>query len=62
MLKKEKLIASIKAMPEDEFEDIAALLVHILALEKIEKAEKDIVEEKVFSTQEAKEKLIRWLK
>lgn len=62
MLTKEKLLASIKAMPEDEFEDIDVLFERILILNKIEKAEKDILEGEVFSTQEAKEKLIKWLK
>jgi hypothetical protein len=61
-LKKEKLLASIKAMPEDEFDDIDVLFERIVILEKIEKAEKDIVEGKVFSTNEAKEKLAKWLK
>ena len=62
MLTKEKLLASIKAMPEDEFEDIDVLFERIVILEKIEKAEKDIREGRVFSTDEAKEKLIKWLK
>ena len=37
MLTKEKLLASIKAMPEDEFEDIDVLFERIVILEKIEK-------------------------
>ncbi len=56
------MIASIKAMPEDEFEDIDVLFERIVVLQKIENAEKDIVEGNLFSTQEAKEKLARWLK
>ncbi|GEO11485.1 hypothetical protein [Segetibacter aerophilus] len=59
MLKNEKLLASIKAMPEDEFDNIDVLLERIVILEKIEKAEKDIVDGKVFSTDEAKEKLAK---
>jgi hypothetical protein len=62
MLTKEKLIASIQAMPEDEFEDIDVLFERIVVLQKIENAEKDITERRIFSTQEAKEKLVRWLK
>ena len=62
MLTKEKLLASIKAMPEDEFEDIDVLLERIVILEKIEKGEKDILAGKVFSTEEAKQKLDKWLK
>ena len=62
MLTKEKLLASIKAMPEDEFEDIDIVLERIVMLEKIEKAEKNILEGKVHSTEEAMQKLDKWLK
>jgi len=62
MLTKEKLLNSIKAMPEDQFEDIDVLLERIVILEKIEKAEKDISDGNVFSTTKAKEKLSKWLK
>ncbi len=62
MLTKEKLIASINAMPEDEFSDIDILLERIAVLGKIEKGEKDIKEGKVFSTEEAQQKLEKWLK
>ena len=62
MLTKEKLLSSIKAMPEDEFDDIDVLFERIVILEKVEKAEKNIIDGKVYSTEEAKEKLIRWLK
>lgn len=62
MLTKEKLLASIKAMPEDEFEDIDVLLEHIVILDKIENGEKDIVKGKVYSTGEATQKLEKWLK
>ncbi|MGI8634784.1 MAG: hypothetical protein ACR2KZ_05215 [Segetibacter sp.] len=62
MLKKEKLLASIKAMPEEEFEDIEVLLERIVMLQKIGQAEKDLAKGKIYSTPEAKEKLVRWLK
>jgi predicted transcriptional regulator len=62
MLTKEKLLESIKAMPEDRFEDIDVLLERIVILEKLEKGEKDIAEGKTFTTEEAKQKLQRWLK
>lgn len=48
-------------MPEDAFEDIDVLPERIVIPEKIEKAEKDIVDGNLFATQEAKEKLIKWL-
>jgi hypothetical protein len=62
MLTKEKLLASIKAMPEDEFEDIDVLFERIVILEKIEKGEKDILGGKLYSTEEARQKLDKWLK
>lgn len=62
MLTKEKLLASIKAMPEDEFEDIDIVLERIVILEKTEKAEKDILNGKIYSTEKARQKLNKWLK
>ena len=61
MLTKEKLIESLKAMPEEEFEDIDVLLERIVLLEKIENGEEDIVEGRVFSNEEAKQNLSKWL-
>lgn len=61
MLTKENLIESLKAMPEEEFEDIDVLLERIVLLEKIENGEEDIVEGRVFSNEEAKQNLFKWL-
>lgn len=61
MLTKEKLLESIKAMPEEKFEDIDVLFERIVLLEKIEEGEHDIIEGRVFSNEEAKEKLAKWL-
>lgn len=61
MLTKEKLIESLKAMPEEEFEDIDVLLERIVLLEKIENGEEDIVEGRVFSNEKAKQNLFKWL-
>ena len=36
MITKEKIIESIKAMPEEKFDDIDVLLERIVLLEKIE--------------------------
>lgn len=49
-------------MPEDKFEDIDVVLERIVMLDKIEKAEKDILGGKVYSTEEAMQKLDKWLK
>ncbi len=54
MLTKEKLLASIKAMPEEEFEDIDVLFERIVILQKIEKAEKDTEDGKFFLTRKPK--------
>jgi predicted transcriptional regulator len=57
VLIKEKLLHCIQAMPEEKFEDNDVVLERIVILEKIEKGELDIAEGKVFTTEEAKEKL-----
>jgi len=62
MLTKEKLLESIEAMPEDKFEDIDVLLERIVILNKIERGLKDIEDGRVFTTEEAKVKLEKWLK
>ncbi len=61
MLTKEKIIESIKAMPEDKFEDIDVLLERIVLLEKIEEAEKAITEGRVYTQEEAMQKMKKWL-
>ena len=42
MITKEKIIESIKAMPEEKFEDIDVLLERIVLLEKIETGLEDV--------------------
>ncbi len=58
---KKQVIESINAMPEEEFADIDVLLERILVLDKIEKAEKDISGDKVYTTEDAKQQLSKWL-
>lgn len=62
MLTKEKLIASIRAMPEEEFADMDILFERLVILEKIDKGENDIMEGRIYTTSEAKKKLDKWLK
>jgi hypothetical protein len=57
---KKLIIDTINAMPEDEFEDIDVLLERMVMLEKIEKAEKNIGENKTYTTEEAKHYLSSW--
>lgn len=61
MLTKEKIIESIKAMPEDNFEDIDVLLERIVLLEKIEESEKAIREGRIYTQEEAMKKMGKWL-
>ena len=61
MLTKKKIIESIRAMPEDNFEDIDVLLERIVLLEKIEEAEKAIKEGRVHTQKEAMQKMKKWL-
>ncbi|HRH60740.1 MAG TPA: hypothetical protein PL045_09240 [Chitinophagaceae bacterium] len=58
---KKQVIETISAMLEDTFEDIDVLLERIMVLEKVEKAEKDITEGRTYTTEQAKEKLSKWL-
>ena len=60
-ISKKQVIETINAMTEEEFEDIDVLLERIMILEKIEKAEKNIAAGEVYTTEEAKEKLSKWL-
>ncbi len=60
-ISKKQILESINAMPEEEFDDIDVLLERIMILDKIERAEKDISEGKVYTTDEAKQHLSKWL-
>jgi hypothetical protein len=60
-ISKKQIIEYISGMPEKEFTDIDVLLERILVLDKIEKAEKNISENKVYIVDEAKQKLSKWL-
>ena len=60
-ISKKQVIESINAMPEEEFDDIDILLERIMILNKIEKAENNISEGKVYTTEEAKQQLPKGL-
>jgi predicted transcriptional regulator len=62
MLTKEKILESIKAMPEDNFEDIDVLLERIVVLDKIERGIKDVEEGNVISNEEMKTVVDSWFK
>ncbi|RNI38840.1 hypothetical protein EFY79_04035 [Hanamia caeni] len=60
MITKEKIIESIKAMPEEEFEDIDILLEHIVLLEKIETGLKDIEDGNTHTNEEMNQIIESW--
>jgi uncharacterized LabA/DUF88 family protein len=60
MITKEKIIESIKAMPEEEFEDIGILLEHIVLLEKIETGLKDIEDGNTHTNEEMNQIIESW--
>lgn len=62
MLTKEKIIESIRAMPEDNFEDIDVLLERIVLLEKIERGLKDVEDGNIISNEEMKNVVNSWFK
>ena len=60
MLTKKKIIESIKAMPEDNFEDIDVLLERIVIIDKIERGLKDVEDGNVISNEEMKNVINSW--
>ncbi len=62
MLTKNKILESIKAMPEDGFEDIDVLFERILILDKIERGIRDVENGNVISNEEMKTIIDSWFK
>ncbi len=62
MLTKEKILESIKAMPEDKFEDIDVLLERIVLIEKMERGLKDVEDGNIISNEEMKNVIESWFK
>lgn len=52
---KEKIIEVIKAMPENEFEEIEVLLERLVLLDKIQNAEDDIKAGRVYTNDQMEE-------
>lgn len=59
---KEKVIQTMKELPEEAFNDVDELVERIVLLHKIEKGEQDMKDGKFYSTEEAKTKLNKWLR
>jgi predicted transcriptional regulator len=62
MITKEKIIESIKAMPEEKFDDIDVLLERIVLLEKIETGLKDIENGNTHTNEEMNQIIESWFK
>ncbi len=61
MITKERLLETIKAMPEDKFEDVDELIDNIHLMEKIKRAENDIANGRVFTHQQVKDEMDKWI-
>ena len=62
MITKEKIIESIKAMPEDKFDNIDVLLERIVLLEKIETGLKDVENGNTHTNEEINQIIESWFK
>ena len=60
MLTKEKIIETIKAMPEDNFAEIEILLERLVLLEKIQSAEDDTKAGRIYTNDQMKEIVKLW--
>lgn len=60
MLTKEKLIESLRAMPEEVFEDIDVLFEQIIILNKVESGIKDVEEGNIISHDDMKKVIDAW--
>lgn len=62
MITKEKIIESIKAMPEEKFENIDVLLERIVLLEKIETGLEQIENGDTHTNEEMNQIIEEWFK
>ena len=62
MITKEKIIESIKAMPEEKFENIDVLLERIVLLEKIETGLKDVENGNTHTNEDMNQIIESWFK
>lgn len=58
-ISKKQVIETISAMSEEDFNNIDVLIERIMLLQKIERAENDITEGRVYTTDELKLKLAK---
>ncbi|MEO8823594.1 MAG: hypothetical protein ABI366_08460 [Ginsengibacter sp.] len=62
MITKEKIIESIKSMPEEKFDNIDVLLERIVLLEKIEKGLEDVETKNTHTNEEMNQLTESWFK
>lgn len=62
MITKEKIIESIKAMPEEKFDDIDVLLERIVLLEKIEMGLTDVEKGNTHTNEDLNQMIESWFK
>lgn len=62
MITKEKIIESIKSMPEEKFDNIDVLLERIVLLEKIEKGLEDVETKNTHTNEEMNQLIESWFK
>lgn len=62
MITKEKIIESIKAMPEERFDDIDVLLERIVLLEKIEMGLSDVEKGNTHTDEDINQMIESWFK
>ena len=62
MITKEKILETIKAMPEEKFDDIDVLLERIVLLEKIERGLGDVESGNMHSNEGINQMIESWFK
>jgi predicted transcriptional regulator len=62
MLTKEKILAAINEMPEDQFENIDVLLERLVVLSKIDRGLSDVEKGNVISHDDMKNQIDSWFK
>ena len=60
MLKKDKLIETLKALPEDKFSSVDSLIQEIILIDKIEKSLEAVDKGEVLSEEEADKEIEKW--
>lgn len=60
MISKDKIIEAIKAMPEEKFKDIEAVIEEIILLDKIEKGLEAVKRGEILSEEDVDNEIEKW--